>query len=343
MPTEIEANQSLTDGERVSPLVNDSCFQAHLSIYEFAQPWCQGRTVLDAGSGTGYGSANLADHGAAFVEGIELDAEAVAFSQAHFQRPNLRFQIMDLAAIHGFADRSFDVIFSSNVLEHVADIPTFLHTAVKLLTNNGMMIVAVPPITTTYLRAANLINPFHVNIWSPHQWDACFQHYFADVAYYSHWLGQPGQVLDFNLPLPEVVPSSAWSITPVPLEDLGQVPTLTAIFVLQQPLPAEQLPPLGAPMRYVDGSFTRTAPDPLATDLAALVVQQAQQLEHQHAQLGQQTHKIAELEQLLTTKNLHIQHCESLIQRLENGRVMRLLGWLAARQRAQKKHSKDGA
>ena len=332
----------LTDGERVSPLVNDSCFQAHLSIYEFARPWCQGCKVLDAGSGTGYGAADLADHGAHSVDGIELDTGAVAFSQAHFQRPNLRFHAMDLAAIHGFAESSFDVIFSSNVLEHVADIPAFLHTAVRLLTKNGTMIIAVPPITTTYLRAANLINPFHVNIWSPRQWDACFQQYFADVKYYSHWLGQPGQVLDFNLPLPDVVPSSAWSITPVPLEDLAEVPTLTAIFVLQQPLREEQLPPRGAPMQYVDGSFTRTTPDPMTNDLAALVIQQAQELERQHLQLDQQNHTIAAFEQLLATKNLHIQHCETLIQRLENGRVIRLLGWLADRRRAQKEHSKGG-
>ena len=57
MVTETQATGALTDGERVSPLVNDSCYQAHLSIYEFARPWCQQRVVLDAGSGTGYGAA----------------------------------------------------------------------------------------------------------------------------------------------------------------------------------------------------------------------------------------------------------------------------------------------
>ena len=62
MPTESEALAPLTDGERVSPLLNDSCYQAHLSIYGFARPGCQGGIVLNAGSGTGYGSADLADH-----------------------------------------------------------------------------------------------------------------------------------------------------------------------------------------------------------------------------------------------------------------------------------------
>jgi hypothetical protein len=39
-------------------------YWAHLSIYRFAVPFAQGKRVLDAGSGSGYGSSYLARHGA---------------------------------------------------------------------------------------------------------------------------------------------------------------------------------------------------------------------------------------------------------------------------------------
>jgi 2-polyprenyl-3-methyl-5-hydroxy-6-metoxy-1,4-benzoquinol methylase len=103
-------------GERVTHLYPNDCFYAHLSIYYFSTQFCQNRSVLDAGSGSGYGSAYLADHGAKFVDAIEINKVSVAFSNQHFKKPNLRYQVMDLNDLVGFQPQSFDIIFTSNVL-----------------------------------------------------------------------------------------------------------------------------------------------------------------------------------------------------------------------------------
>jgi len=89
-------------GERVTHLYPNYCYYAHLSVYYFATQFCQGGHVLDAGSGGGYGSNYLAEKGAKYVNAVELSEVSVAFSQNHFQKPNLRYQVMNLENITGF-------------------------------------------------------------------------------------------------------------------------------------------------------------------------------------------------------------------------------------------------
>ena len=74
-------------GERVTHLYPNDCFVAHRSLYHFVVPFIADATVLDAGSGAGYGAAHLADHGARQVLGVDASPKAVAFSRHHFPPP----------------------------------------------------------------------------------------------------------------------------------------------------------------------------------------------------------------------------------------------------------------
>lgn len=250
----------LTDsGERVTPLCRNDCYYAHLSLYFCALPWVQNTTVLDAGSGAGYGAAYLADHGARFVHGIDVSAKAVTFSRQHCSRPNLQFQVMDLEKIEGFGDHSFDVVMCSNVLEHLRAVPVFLHTIGRLLQPQGAMIVAVPPIVDANLRAQDLLDPYHLNIWSPRQWDSVLRRYFAEVQAYQHWYEKPGVQLHlFNTPAETVLNERDFFLKPVALAHLYSLPTLSAVFVARKPVAAPRLPQPGQPVRFVDDSFTRS-------------------------------------------------------------------------------------
>jgi len=73
-------------GERVTYLYPNDSYYAHLSIYSFAVQFCQNSVVLDAGSGSGYGSNYLASKGCRFVYGIDNNKRAVAFSQRYLSR-----------------------------------------------------------------------------------------------------------------------------------------------------------------------------------------------------------------------------------------------------------------
>lgn len=341
-------------GERVTHLISDNCYYAHLSIYSFASQYCQDAVVLDAGCGSGYGSAYLADHGARAVWGVDISATAIEFSRRHFQRPNLEFQVLDLGRIGGFSDRSFDLIFSSNALEHVADVSAFLRAAWRLLKPDGALVVAVPPITSSHGRTLNIQNPYHLNIWSPRQWHHALSRYFATIKSYGHGFEALGQVLDFGrTPEQTGIDERNFVIEPVPVEQLADgpapsaIPTITAIFVARAPHAEAEIPAEGSSLTFVDDSFSSAPADKAfqlqlqerigtldgALQEAARCIQAlegtareaARRIQALEATARATDRYIGMLEEAVREKNRHIARLEELIQRIESGHVMRLL------------------
>ena len=78
-------------GERVIPgLVNEDLWAEHVSRYAFAERYSHGARVLDIGSGSGYGTADLAQHASSAV-GIDLSGEAVDYARREYPLGNLSF------------------------------------------------------------------------------------------------------------------------------------------------------------------------------------------------------------------------------------------------------------
>ncbi len=253
-------------GERVTHLYPNDCYYAHLSIYDFALRFCRNANVLDAGSGAGYGTAYLADNGARFVWGIDVEEHAVKFCQHYFKRSNVKFKKMDLQNISGFSRHSFDVVFSSNVIEHIPDVQAFLRIIGRLVKPDGVIVVAVPPITNAELRAADLENPYHLNIWSPKQWYSVLNQYFSEVQLYRHVFNKPGVPLDFhNTPEQTVISQKDFIFEPVSFEQF--VHSLTAAFVLRKPRHEKELPLKGSPVTFVDDSVSRSFSPKNNTDI----------------------------------------------------------------------------
>ena len=251
--------QEIADGgERVSHLDRDYVYYAHLSIYDFAVQFCHDALVLDAGSGAGYGPAYLSDAGARHVWGIDASKKAIGFSQHHFQRPNLTFQVMNLEQIEGFPAQHFDFIYSSNTLEHVPHVISFLRESWKLLKPTGILLLAVPPITDERLQYLNLINPHHVNIWSPRQWAYALGMYFKEIEYYLHGVETAGA--DFkpeHLTPASTLTEKSFVFEKGDITEMYEQFTLTAIIVARKPLLEAQVPAADAPLEFVDESFTR--------------------------------------------------------------------------------------
>jgi 2-polyprenyl-3-methyl-5-hydroxy-6-metoxy-1,4-benzoquinol methylase len=253
-----DASRVTADGERVTHLWPNDCYYAHLSIYYFALSYAQGKTVLDAGSGAGYGSAYLVENGAHGVVGIDVSQEAVQFSQRYFDFPNLRYQVMSLEDIQGFADHSFDLILSSNVLEHVPDVLKFFNSAWRLLVQNGTMIVAVPPVIDDATKNININNTYHLNIWTPHQWYHVLQMFFTDVQCYRHRFDKPGITLDFNnQPEDTVISEKDFRFEMVSLDQLYE-PTITVLFTVRAPRLDTKTGHWERGLTFVDESFTRS-------------------------------------------------------------------------------------
>ena len=127
-------------GERVVPLHKDWNFFSHLSVYRLAATYISGR-VLDAGCGTGYGTAYLLDRGATHVTGIDRSELAIAFCNDHFKADRLDFRIVNMEKPLPFTDRCFDSIFSSNSIEHVAKVDDLLSELARTLKPDGTILL----------------------------------------------------------------------------------------------------------------------------------------------------------------------------------------------------------
>ncbi|MDT4939073.1 MAG: hypothetical protein QOG80_2744 [Pseudonocardiales bacterium] len=132
------------DGERMVPEFHTGLliYAEHLTRYRSALPVVAGRVVLDIASGSGYGSqilATVAEH----VYGVEIDAEAVAYSKAHFGAPNLEFLQGDAVAIP-LPDDSVDVVVTFETIEHIEDQRAFMSEIKRVLRPDGIALISTP-------------------------------------------------------------------------------------------------------------------------------------------------------------------------------------------------------
>lgn len=150
-------------GERVIPgEVDSDLFNEHLSRYIFVSRFAAGRRVIDAGCGTGYGSAELAQQ-AASVLAVDVSEDAVSYAREHFAGPNLRFERADCRAIPE-ADGSIDLMVAFEVIEHLEDWRGLLREARRLLAPGGRFVVSTPNrLYYAETRRKAGPNPFHVH------------------------------------------------------------------------------------------------------------------------------------------------------------------------------------
>ncbi len=149
-------------GERVIPgQVEPDLWSEHLARYAFARRYVGGKSVLDAGCGTGYGSAELAQE-AASVTGIDFAADAAGYAGGNYRLlPNVRFATGSVEQLP-FRTGVFDVVVAFEVIEHLADYPAFVSEAARVLKADGVFIVSTP--NKRYYaetRAETGPNPYH--------------------------------------------------------------------------------------------------------------------------------------------------------------------------------------
>jgi SAM-dependent methyltransferase len=97
--------------------------------------------VLDLGCGAGELTGALADAGAEVV-GVEV-AEA-ALRRARGAHPGLRFELAPVDGPLPLPDTAFDVVWSSEVIEHVADTARWLSEVRRVLAPAGRLLLTTP-------------------------------------------------------------------------------------------------------------------------------------------------------------------------------------------------------
>jgi ubiquinone/menaquinone biosynthesis C-methylase UbiE len=100
-----------------------------------------GERVLDLGCGAGDLTGDLAAAGAV-TTGVDV-AEA-ALRRARARHPGLEFLLAPIDGPLPLPDQSFDVVWASEVIEHVADTARWLSEVRRVLVASGRLVVTTP-------------------------------------------------------------------------------------------------------------------------------------------------------------------------------------------------------
>ena len=150
----------------------------HVPRYALARELARGKRVLDFGSGSGYGTAMLAET-ASSVLGLDVSADAVAYARDLHQRSNLSFvQDQELGA--SLPSSSFDLVTCYEVIEHL-DAETQLRLLAnlhRLLAADGKLLISTPNPEITALYGNN---PYHLCELTRPQFEALLNGAFAHV------------------------------------------------------------------------------------------------------------------------------------------------------------------
>lgn len=146
-------------GERFTPECVREMAYEHWHRYAWAAELVEGRDVLDAACGEGYGSHLLAAR-ARSVAGLDIGEEAVAHAREHYRRENLRFDQGDATRLP-YEDDSFDVVASFETLEHLEAQEALLAEFRRVLRPEGFLLISSPD-RKTYSDDTGYDNPFHV-------------------------------------------------------------------------------------------------------------------------------------------------------------------------------------
>ncbi|NQT46458.1 MAG: class I SAM-dependent methyltransferase [Candidatus Omnitrophica bacterium] len=151
----------------------------HLSRYKFALQYAKGRSVLDAGCGSGYGAHFLKLEGASMVYGIDISARAIGYARQNFLAEGLDFECTDLTKTLNLKDRYFDVIISFEIIEHIKDTAAYLSNLARLLKGDGYCIFSTPNRDINSPGWSIPHNSYHVKEYNASEFQDLLNGYFS--------------------------------------------------------------------------------------------------------------------------------------------------------------------
>ncbi len=150
-------------GERVIPKQmnpKNGLLIEHVARYKFASEYAQGR-VLDFACGVGYGIEVLLAMGEGIKEvvGVDVDQESIDYARENYNYPWVRYLVggaTDITLVDKIG--RFDTIVSMETIEHIKDDYNFIDNLVKLLKDDGTLVISTP---FGRGREVECSNPYH--------------------------------------------------------------------------------------------------------------------------------------------------------------------------------------
>jgi SAM-dependent methyltransferase len=169
-------------GERFTPESRGPIWYEHWHRYCAAANLTNGRRVLDAACGEGYGSALLALRAAAVI-GVDIGAEAVAHAKSRYRRSNLTYIQASVIALP-LAAASVDMIVSFETIEHLAEQREMLAEFRRVLAPGGVLVLSSPN-RPVYNESGDVANAFHVRELDRDELKKLLDDHFPNQSWYA--------------------------------------------------------------------------------------------------------------------------------------------------------------
>jgi ubiquinone/menaquinone biosynthesis C-methylase UbiE len=118
--------------------------QKHWGLFYSADE-VEGKSVVDAGCGTGIFSAIFAANGAGAVTGIDISPGSLrtaASLKARFNLENANFEVQDMLCLP-YADASFDIVWAWGTVHHTTDPLAAITELGRVLRPGGSILLAI--------------------------------------------------------------------------------------------------------------------------------------------------------------------------------------------------------
>ena len=135
-------------------------YQRHLIAYKEAAKLISG-TVLEIGSGEGYGIMELAPLADNY---IAVDKYNTEISDELMKTNNITFIQTEVPPLKEIEDNSIDFVVTFQVIEHINDDKMFLKEIYRVLKPGGKVILTTPNSMMSLTR-----NPWHIREYNPEQ------------------------------------------------------------------------------------------------------------------------------------------------------------------------------
>ena len=147
----------------------------HLNRYVFVSRFANGKTVLDAACGSGYGAYLLAQSGAV-VTGIDISGEAIEMASSKFNHERTKFVKGDVKALP-FNAKSFDFVVSFETIEHIQkdEQEIFVAEVSRVIRDDGIFICSTP---NAAFAGNTGCNPYHKHEMELKEFQGLIQSYF---------------------------------------------------------------------------------------------------------------------------------------------------------------------
>lgn len=152
----------------------------HSAAYSQASNLARGKSVLDIGCNTGYGSEILS-RVAERVVGVDVSPKAIDAAQQEFGGSGIEFKLIDGKRLP-FASGTFDVAVSCQVVEHVVDYGVYFDEIKRVLKPSGTAIFTTPNARLRLLPGMKPWNEFHVREFEHEELKTLMEEHFPSAS-----------------------------------------------------------------------------------------------------------------------------------------------------------------